>query len=205
MAKSPIESLLFNALIRVCTDAGLGVTDYVTTGVPMQIGRLGRGPLLCGRPTPSEVQDAQWDYEFHETHGDIKQIGDVSIAGDVHVHGYRVDLALSLSLESDLGHHTMAPFNSLVLVECDGHDWHERTPQQAARDRSRDREILLKAGVPVIRFTGSEIVRDPDGCAKEVVDIAISTWNDTVSMFKSVALYAVGSAAHDSRENKGAC
>lgn len=52
----------------------------------------------------------------------------------------------------------------LVAVECDGHDFHERTKEQAANDRARDRELML-SGVRTVRFTGSEIYRDPQGCA----------------------------------------
>jgi very-short-patch-repair endonuclease len=56
-----------------------------------------------------------------------------------------------------------------VIVECDGHQFHERNKEQAARDKSRDRE-LLSAGYPVMRFTGSEIFKDPVGCAEQVRD-----------------------------------
>lgn len=55
----------------------------------------------------------------------------------------------------------------LLIVECDGHDFHERTKEQARRDRQRDRFFLSK-GVSVMRFTGSEIFRDPEACATEV-------------------------------------
>lgn len=55
-----------------------------------------------------------------------------------------------------------------VVVECDGHEFHERTKEQAARDRSRDREMLLM-GYRVIRFTGSEIHNNPMDCAEEVL------------------------------------
>lgn len=54
-----------------------------------------------------------------------------------------------------------------VIVECDGHQFHERNKEQAARDKSRDRE-LLSAGYPVMRFTGSEIFKDPLGCKEQV-------------------------------------
>ncbi len=57
-----------------------------------------------------------------------------------------------------------------VFIECDGHDFHERTKQQAARDRKRDRQ-LQQSGTPILRFTGSEIYADPIGCAIEVFDI----------------------------------
>jgi very-short-patch-repair endonuclease len=55
----------------------------------------------------------------------------------------------------------------LLVVECDGHDYHERTKEQAARDRSRDRAMTL-SDIKVLRFTGSEIHRDPAGCAEQV-------------------------------------
>jgi very-short-patch-repair endonuclease len=54
-----------------------------------------------------------------------------------------------------------------VLVECDGHDFHERTKEQARRDRSRDRKLQL-LGYSILRFTGSEIWADPYKCAKEI-------------------------------------
>lgn len=57
-----------------------------------------------------------------------------------------------------------------IFIECDGHDFHERTKQQAARDRRRDREVQ-QTGRPILRFTGSEIYADPVGCAGEVFDI----------------------------------
>lgn len=58
-----------------------------------------------------------------------------------------------------------------LVVECDGHDYHERTKEQAARDRSRDR-ALTAAGYDVFRFTGSELWRDPWACADQVIEWA---------------------------------
>lgn len=54
-----------------------------------------------------------------------------------------------------------------LAVECDGHDYHERTKEQAARDRARDRK-LTSQGITVMRFTGSEIYKDPAGCVEEI-------------------------------------
>lgn len=58
-----------------------------------------------------------------------------------------------------------------VIVECDGHDFHERTKEQAAKDRSRDREAQM-AGIHILRFTGSELWRDAWGCAEKVCEWA---------------------------------
>lgn len=75
---------------------------------------------------------------------------------------YRVDflLVVKLSASEDLVR---------VVIECDGHNFHERTKEQAARDRQRDR-AMTAAGYRVFRFTGSEIYRDPFKCASEVQD-----------------------------------
>ncbi len=54
-----------------------------------------------------------------------------------------------------------------AVIECDGHDFHERTKEQAMRDRSRDRR-LQGAGCRIFRFTGAEIYRDPLACGMEV-------------------------------------
>lgn len=62
-----------------------------------------------------------------------------------------------------------------VIVECDGHDFHERTKEQAARDRSRDR-AAQEAGHMMLRYTGSEIYRDPMVCAENVIK-AVSNMN----------------------------
>lgn len=74
----------------------------------------------------------------------------------------------------------VSPTLFLVLaVEADGHDFHERTKEQAERDRKRDRLLLRKHCVPTLRFTGSEVWRDPFACAKEVTE----AFNQLASMF----------------------
>lgn len=55
-----------------------------------------------------------------------------------------------------------------MIVECDGHDFHERTKEQARRDKQRDR-YFQSHGYKVLRFTGSEIFADPEAVAQEVI------------------------------------
>lgn len=64
-----------------------------------------------------------------------------------------------------------------IVVECDGHDFHERTKAQAASDKRRDRELAL-AGCTVVRFTGSEIYRDPFACALDVLNLLLRDRNE---------------------------
>ena len=56
-----------------------------------------------------------------------------------------------------------------IFVECDGHDFHERTKEQAEHDRSKDRAIQA-AGIPILRFTGREIWRDPGQVVSEILN-----------------------------------
>ena len=68
---------------------------------------------------------------------------------------YRADFAVT------------TPEGAKVVVECDGHEFHEKTREQAARDKKRDRELQI-AGWMVLRFTGSEIYRGAEYCARDV-------------------------------------
>lgn len=55
-----------------------------------------------------------------------------------------------------------------LAIECDGKDFHT-APEHVARDKARDRAIM-RAGVPVLRFTGAEIYHDALGCAEEAIE-----------------------------------
>lgn len=57
-----------------------------------------------------------------------------------------------------------------MVVECDGHNFHEKTKEQAARDKKRDRHLTL-AGYIIIRFTGSEVWNNPGKCAQEALRV----------------------------------
>ena len=55
-----------------------------------------------------------------------------------------------------------------MVVECDGHDFHDQSKEQARKDRGRDR-MLQSLGSPVYRYTGSEIWADVFKCAYQAV------------------------------------
>jgi hypothetical protein len=57
----------------------------------------------------------------------------------------------------------------VVVVECDGHQFHERTPEQASKDRRRVR-ILQRLGIGVLPFTGTDVVRSSEDLAEEIVE-----------------------------------
>ena len=57
--------------------------------------------------------------------------------------------------------------NVKIAIELDGHEFHEKTQQQVRNDKVRERAIVQQ-GVTVLRFSGSEIVRNARGCVEEV-------------------------------------
>jgi very-short-patch-repair endonuclease len=56
-----------------------------------------------------------------------------------------------------------------IAIELDGHAFHEKSSAQATKDKARERAILT-SGIPVFRFSGSEIFNNPRKVVDEVVD-----------------------------------
>lgn len=94
----------------------------------------------------------------------------IFLAPQVQVGEYRVDFVIGRCSDFD------KPLRC-VVVECDGHQFHQKTKEQVARDRTRDRFLSTQYG-RVIRFTGSEIFRDPAKCALEAVQVLVVAIGD---------------------------
>jgi very-short-patch-repair endonuclease len=92
---------------------------------------------------------------------------EVVISPQHQIGNYRVDFAIILN---KLNKVTFEPIK--IVVECDGHAFHEKTKEQAARDKRRDRDLQI-AGWRVLRFTGSEIWRDHDACGANIDVLAL--------------------------------
>lgn len=56
-----------------------------------------------------------------------------------------------------------------LVIECDGHDFHEKTKEQVIHDNERDLD-LKKAGYDVIHFSGSQIYRNPAKCVRDAIE-----------------------------------
>ncbi len=59
-----------------------------------------------------------------------------------------------------------------LLIECDGKDFHS-SPEQKAHDARKD-AAALERGYLTLRFTGSQINKDADACARKVFDVVCS-------------------------------
>ena len=75
---------------------------------------------------------------------------------------YRADFGISTWVHED---NEETPF--IIIIEVDGHNYHERTKEQAEYDKSRDR-FMTATNAKVFRFTGREVWRDAEACAAEV-------------------------------------
>ncbi|MGI8388044.1 endonuclease domain-containing protein [Brucella anthropi] len=97
----------------------------------------------------------------------------------VQIEQFRVDFVLSAWTfgKFHVNHRRvdMPPHWRKLVIECDGHDFHERTKEQATKDRSRDRE-LSSLGYDVFRFTGSELWRDPWAATDQLLSWALRGW-----------------------------
>lgn len=104
----------------------------------------------------SRLGDIRLRHEFEE-----KESSGFVLVPQVRIGDYRVDFVLGVPGR---------PLSRCIVIECDGHDFHEKTKEQASRDKSRDRFLNTKVA-KVIRFTGSEIFRDPSSCCAEALSI----------------------------------
>ena len=98
---------------------------------------------------------------------DVKRI-DKQVKIEVEERCYRVDFLIPVWYKNrDEG--------KLFVIECDGHEFHQKTKEQVERDNQRTR-ALQRAGYIVMRFSGSEIYKSPVKCAEEVVKQIIQQW-----------------------------
>lgn len=58
------------------------------------------------------------------------------------------------------------PDDVILLIECDGYDYHAKTKEQFENTNKKDREVRL-LGYDILHFTGTEIYKNPLKCANE--------------------------------------
>lgn len=130
--------------------------------------------LSCAVAVSVRIDGLNWQpsTEFDLTYEDCVEVLDASTAhvgifSQVSIAPYIVDFMF-------LYRHRRSGEICGIVVECDGHEFHERTKEQAAHDKSRDR-FLQTEGLKVLRFTGSEIWNKTYDCANEIIRAA---WKD---------------------------
>ncbi len=118
--------------------------------------------MTLGHPNLFKLIPASEESEYGETQ--------ILLMPQYPWQNYRIDWVWRWRMHSKHG---------LVFIECDGHDFHERTKEQAEHDRSKDR-VIQAAGIPILRFTGREIFRDVVACVFETVDFISARLNEAL-------------------------
>ena len=59
-----------------------------------------------------------------------------------------------------------------LIIECDGHEFHEKTKEQVEKRNKRDLD-LKNEGYDILHFSGSQIYRNPNECANQIFDYVI--------------------------------
>jgi very-short-patch-repair endonuclease len=121
---------------------------------------------------------------------DGQEFGDLDLGIDAfwiqpqaNVGAYRVDFLIEYGAHVRQPEGKREPFEyewatKGMIVECDGHAFHERTKEQAKRDKLRDRE-LQKLGYSVFHYTGSEIWTDVFDCANDALTALRKSMGET--------------------------
>ncbi len=141
--ESPIENAFFTALISQAT------TDLYVRAFTQRV------ELVAGKMISLGGEGTVYDFGQHA--GPRPQL---EIFIQVSVEQFIVDFVIFFI--SEAGGVRSEP----LVVECDGHEFHERTKEQAQKDRSRDR-TLQSVGLTIFRFTGVELFANPATCAVE--------------------------------------
>jgi hypothetical protein len=144
MSRSPMEAKLGYALLRLLLDPNeFGPPNYINLFLPY-------GAINGADEMPPI---------------DLIEPGVINVAPGCWVNCYQSDFLLDVKAPR-------SPVVARGTLECDGHDYHDKTTEQASHDRKRDREFQ-KTGVAVLRFTGTDIFENPEACAREAIQVLL--------------------------------
>ena len=111
---------------------------------------------------PCDCPGCQTQDTYHLTEG-------IDIEPQHKIDKYTVDIRLILSW-INRKQHPYKYCKSVLLVEADSQEWHERTEKERRYEKKRDR-YLLSEGYKVIHYTGKEILDQPLKTAIEILTI----------------------------------
>lgn len=118
----------------------------------------------CESPIEQALALAIYDIgiiNFNILFGPDLELEEYNTQKEIAVDGkiYRADIYIQLRLYQQEDYK--------IVIECDGHDYHEKTKEQVKMNNKRER-ALKSAGYEVLRFSGSEIYENPYRCASEI-------------------------------------
>lgn len=144
-----------------CTPSQSPIEATFAKAMEHVLAEFGGGQLMNNDPL--DLREVEIDHGY----GQVMASFHAYIWNQIKVGKYRADFLVAYRPGRSRG-------LRYAVIECDGHEFHERTKKQAEHDKRRDRE-LLEMGIPVLRVTGTEIWRSPIKAAMTVLSSAIKT------------------------------
>ena len=163
-AKAKIEQMIMDSIVGIeesileCNDNGCKSPIESVLATAIQLTNI--QDCANGADPIYKIVDAKTSEELKSISGNF--LDRVVISRQIPIGKYKVDF---LAVSTFFAGGAQATF--MVVVECDGHDWHEKTKEQAAHDKARDRYFSIN-GYGVLRFTGSEIWDDANSCVEDI-------------------------------------
>lgn len=160
-SKSPIEKLFMLGFIRYCEEQKINVSNFIDLNFEYSIFTFGD---KLGKSTDRYqfyTNETGIEYFSRDFYKGIRYL----LVSQFEIGKYKADFLL-IQQNFDFGP-TKREYKK-VIIECDGRDFHEKTKFQAQHDKRRDRFIQSR-GHQVLRFTGSELHKDPLNCVLEVI------------------------------------
>lgn len=98
-------------------------------------------------------------------------------------HKYRVDFKIDVDLLDRVGM-PESPTETIIFIELDGHDFHEKTKQQATNDKIRERALSDKCDA-LLRYTGSEVYQNPYQIVSDVLKHVADKYSEKLKVFEN--------------------
>jgi very-short-patch-repair endonuclease len=163
-----------NELLRVAAHQMAGQSvDGMIRSIIEGIGELCESPLEMSLCLALGIAARALDYGILFDFRDSRVFGDpegditVRVRPQAIIGAHRVDFVVSMRIiegpENDVRVYT-----ATAIVECDGFAFHDASKARATADRTRDRDVQA-LGLPILRFTGSEIWGDVFACAGAIL------------------------------------
>jgi very-short-patch-repair endonuclease len=124
-------------------------------------------PTFQIRPFGKTVKvHLQKENDFINVFYNNKYAGMFNATYQSNIEGYIADFVVSFILPSiDIDY----------VIEIDGHDYHEKTKEQASRDKKRDRKMQSLFNT-VFRYTGSDVYTDTYGSVKDAMECILTNY-----------------------------
>lgn len=127
--------------------------------------------IACLAMSPPRYVEINPEY-YHDSEGEPRLGYGLYVRPQAVIGKFRVDFLISPG-----GGMAKGKFEPGVIVELDGHAFHDKDARQRSYEKARDR-FLMAQGYGVLHFTGSDVVADPFKCAHEALCLASASFDD---------------------------